>query len=150
MFALGEFDKSHGSTLRGEKHDTHQRRNRQVRSYRATARDAPTRAERRAAYALGDLLGPRIELEPELEPEPEPEPEPAHDTTRRRARSRRPTDDDPDSGEEVEIWNWHERRTEARTMHDEMMQRIGLIAQNDWENDWEMQHRRRFCSSLFS
>jgi hypothetical protein len=34
---------------------------------------------------------------------------------------------DPDSEEEVVIWNWDEWRTEARRMHDEMMQRIGLV-----------------------
>ncbi len=32
-------------------------------------------------------------------------------------------DNDPDSEEEVETWNWDEWRTGARRMHDEMMQR---------------------------
>jgi hypothetical protein len=81
-------------------------------------------------FSDGKLLVERVsswgEPEPELEPEPEPEPEPAPDTTRRRAQRRRQTDDGPDSEEEAEIWNWHERRMEARKIHEEMMQRIGL------------------------
>ena len=53
----------------------------------------------------------------------------------------------PPRGQQGRAPQRHHRRRPHRSSAPSAKLPINF-AQNDWENDWEMQHRRRFCSSL--